>query len=146
MPIALGRGSRMNWQQLVKLGLELPEVAEDLWYRTPALKVRGKGFCRLKENGEDVVFFTEHVDESRFLCASQPDIYFITDHYEGLPLVLARLGRLKISEARLRLHCAWQVKAPKPLRERVQHAANADARKPARATSTKRWRPSRTNG
>jgi hypothetical protein len=41
----------MNWEQLVKLGRELPEVEEGSWYRTPALNVRGKSFVRLKEDG-----------------------------------------------------------------------------------------------
>ena len=53
----------MRWEQLSKLGCELPEVVEDVWFRTPALKVRGKSFVRLKEDGESVVFLVESVDE-----------------------------------------------------------------------------------
>src|ERR687887_106609 len=39
----------MTWEQLSRLGRELPEVVEGTWFRTPALKVRGKSFVRLKE-------------------------------------------------------------------------------------------------
>ena len=53
----------MTWKALCKLARALPEVAEDHWYGTAALKVRGKGFVRLKENGKDVVFMVEDVDE-----------------------------------------------------------------------------------
>lgn len=126
----------MNWQQLVKLGLELPEVVEDVWYRTPALKVRGKGFCRLKENGKDVVFFTEDVDEQQFLCASQPALYFITDHYKGWPAVLARLTALRTPEARLRLLRGWTLKAPKSLREPT--SSRASKPRPTRARASTR--------
>jgi len=49
----------MNWQRLAALGRELPEVAEGIWYRTPALLVGGKGFVRLKEDGASVVFLLD---------------------------------------------------------------------------------------
>ena len=48
----------MTWEQLCKLGRGLPDVAEGIWFRTPALKVRGKAFARLKEDGKTVVFLT----------------------------------------------------------------------------------------
>jgi hypothetical protein len=103
----------MKWSQLTKLAKELPEVEEDLWYGTPALKVRGKGFARLRD--ADVVFVLEDVEEQEVLCENQPAIYYITDHYKGYAAVLARLSKLTVKEARLRLERAWRVKAPKSL-------------------------------
>ena len=105
----------MKWEQLSKLGRELPEVVEDTWYRTPALKVRGKGFVRLKEDGRSVVFLLESVDEQEFLCETQPEVYFITDHYAGYAAVLARLATLRVPECRSRLERAWRQKAPPAL-------------------------------
>ncbi len=105
----------MRWDRLCALGLELPEVENGVWFRTPALKVRGKSFARLKEDGASVVFLTESVDEQQFLVESNPEVYFITDHYRGWPAVLARLAKLRVAEARLRLEQAWRLKAPKRL-------------------------------
>lgn len=105
----------MKWERLCELGRALPEVVEDVWYRTPALKVRGKAFVRLKEDGASVVFLLESVDEQEHLIASRPDVYFITDHYRGYPAVLARLSALTVAECRLRLEDAWRLKAPKSL-------------------------------
>ena len=105
----------MRWEQLCALAKELPEVAEDSWYQTPALKVRGKGFVRLKEDGKSVVFMLESVDEQEALIAARPRIYFITDHYRGYAAVLARLSALRTAEARERLEIAWLVKAPRAL-------------------------------
>ncbi|HKE16728.1 MAG TPA: MmcQ/YjbR family DNA-binding protein [Kofleriaceae bacterium] len=105
----------MRWADLTRLGRELPEVEEDSWYGTPALKVRGKGFVRLKEDGKSVVFVLENVDEQEHLIEAQADIYYITDHYRGWPSVLARLARLRAPEARLRLERAWRRKAPRSL-------------------------------
>jgi hypothetical protein len=41
----------MTWEEICALGRELPEVTEGVWFRTPALLVRGKSFVRLKEDG-----------------------------------------------------------------------------------------------
>jgi hypothetical protein len=105
----------MRWEQVSKLGCELPEVVEDIWFRTPALKVRGKSFVRLKEDGLSVVFLLASVEEQEILIEAQKDIYFITDHYKGWPAVLARLAKLRPSECRYRLEQAWRLKAPKKL-------------------------------
>jgi len=51
----------MTWQELVAIGLQLPEVAESTWYRTPSLAVRGTSFVRLKEDGKNVVFLLDDV-------------------------------------------------------------------------------------
>jgi hypothetical protein len=120
----------MKWEQLVKLGCELPEVEEGIWFRTPALKVRGKSFVRLKEDGESVVFLLESVDEQEFLIQARPELYFITDHYRGWPAVLARLAKLRVPECRLRLKQGWLLKAPRTLVK--QHDAARDARPPRR--------------
>ncbi|MDI1482705.1 MmcQ/YjbR family DNA-binding protein [Polyangium sp. y55x31] len=107
----------MKWEQVSELARELPEVVEDVWWRTPAMKVRGKGFCRLREEGDVVVFLTESVDEREFLIENRPDIYFVTDHYRGYAAVLARLPKLTVAECRLRLERAWRLKAPKAVLE-----------------------------
>ena len=109
----------MRWEQLSVLGRQFPEVIEDIWYGTPALKVRGKGFVRLKEDGKSVVFMLENVEEQEFLIEAQPDLYYITDHYRGWPTVVARLSRLRVPECRLRLERAWRCKAPRALVKRL---------------------------
>jgi len=115
----------MNWQQLCKLGLDLPEVVEDTWYRTPALKVRGKGFVRLKEDGESVVFLLDDVDDQELLIADRPEIYHITAHYLGYPAVLARLSKLRVQECRIRLAQAWRQKASPALLRQFESACAA---------------------
>jgi hypothetical protein len=112
----------MTWEQLSKLGRELPEVKEGIWFQTPALKVRDKAFVRLKEDGATVVFMVESVDEQEFLIKTRPRIYFITDHYRGYAAVLARLSTLGVQEARERLRIGWRLKAPKKLLKQSEEA------------------------
>jgi hypothetical protein len=110
----------MNWTQLCALGRELPEVVEDTWYGTPALKVRRKGFVRLKEDGRSVVFLLDDVDDQDLLVKDRPEVYFLTDHYVGYAAVLARLAKLRVPECRVRLQCAWRQKAPPSLVARFE--------------------------
>ncbi len=118
----------MTWEQLCKVGCELPEVEEGIWWRTPSLKVRGKSFVRLKEDGASVVFLLESVDEQEFLTQAMPELYFITDHYKGWPAVLARLSKLRVDECRRRLEAAWRLKAPKTLVRRYEEGRAAPVR------------------
>jgi len=112
----------MKWEQLRKLARELPEVVEAPWYGTPALKVRGKGFVRLKEDRRSVLFLLESVDEQEWLIRARPEVYFITDHYRGWPSVLARLSKLSVTECRMRLERAWRLKAPPALSRRLDES------------------------
>ncbi len=41
-----------TWDDVVTIGLALPEVQESTWYRTPSLKVAGRGFARLRSEAE----------------------------------------------------------------------------------------------
>lgn len=124
----------MKWEQVCKLALDLPEVVEDFWFRTPALKVRGKGFCRLREEGDVIVLLTESVDEQEFLIENRPEIYYIADHYRGWPAVLARLAALTVTECRLRLERAWRLKAPNALLKQLNPPAKAAGARAAKPT------------
>jgi hypothetical protein len=130
----------MKWEELCALGRELPEVAEGVWYRTPSLTVRGKSFVRLKEDGESVVFLLEDLDEQAFLVESQPDLYFITDHYRGYPAVLARLAALRAPECRIRLEEAWRRKAPRTLAKQLDAARSRSDDNAAAAAHRRRRR------
>lgn len=133
----------MQWKQLCRLGRLLPEVALDIWFRTPALKVRGKAFVRLKEDGENVVFLLESVDEQEGLCDALPAVYWITDHYRGYPAVLARLAALTEPECRLRLERAWRVKAPRTLVAQLDAAPAKPAKPPKLAKPPKPAKPAK---
>lgn len=103
----------LTWNDVVALGAELPEVEEGIWFRTPALKVKGKSFVRLKEDSVTVVFILRSVEEQEELCATKPAVYYITDHYRGYPAVLARLSKLSRRECGERLEIGYRAKAPK---------------------------------
>jgi hypothetical protein len=101
-----------DWETVQALSSELPEVEESTSYGTPALKVRGKMFARLREDDETLVVWTD-VLEREALTQGDPETFFITPHFEDYPLVLIALARVEAEELRELLVESWRQRAPK---------------------------------
>jgi hypothetical protein len=101
------------FDRLKEAAAGLPEVEHSTWYGTPALKVRGKGFCRVKDPDTAVVMVA--LEEKEMLFQAAPDIYFEIDHYKGWPAMLVRIRVISDEELAHRLKQAWLLKAPKAL-------------------------------
>lgn len=101
--------------RLRKAAAGLPEVVEGTSYGTPALKVRKKLICRLKDAG--TVMLRCGMEEKEMLMAAAPEIYFETPHYEGRPALLVRIAAISDDELAHRLALAWRLQAPRNLIE-----------------------------
>ena len=104
-----------SWSDVVALGTALPEVEESTWFRTPALKVRGKSFCRMKEDGETLVIQVVDLEDKEALLRSEPEVFFTTPHYDGYAYVLVRLDRIGRDQLAELVEDAWRLRAPKSL-------------------------------
>jgi hypothetical protein len=104
-----------SWQDVVALGTALAGVEESTWFRTPALKVRGKSFCRMKEDGETLVIQVVDLEDKEALLRSDPDVFFTTPHYDGYAYVLVRLDRIGRDQLAELVEDAWRLRAPKSL-------------------------------
>jgi hypothetical protein len=104
-----------SWDDVVAIGTALPEVEESTWFRTPALKVRGKSFCRMKEDGETLVIQVIDLDDKEALLRSEPEVFFTTPHYDGYAYVLVRLDRIGRDQLAELVEDAWRLRAPKSL-------------------------------
>lgn len=90
----------------------LPYVEEGISYGTPSFKVKGNFFARLREDGETLVLKLDF-ETREFLMLSNPDVYFITDHYRDYPAILVRLPLAGSDELREHFLHAWRCNAPK---------------------------------
>jgi len=102
-----------TWNDVVALGSRLPGVEVGTSFRTPALKVRGKGMCRLRTNPYALVLRVADICEREALLQGQPDVFFSTPHYDGWPYVLVRLAEVDPVELGELLEEAWRVFAAK---------------------------------
>ena len=96
-----------------EIALALPEETEDQWYRTPAYKVAGKGFLRLRTEAEGgLVVFVSDLGEKEALLAANPQAYYTTPHYDGYPVILVNLAAVDLDELRELITESWRIKAP----------------------------------
>ena len=109
-----------------EIALALPEVTEDQWYRTPAYKVAGKGFLRLRAEAEGgLVVFMPDLGEKEALLAANPKVYYTTPHYDGYPIVLVNLAEVDLTELRELITESWRIKAPIRLRKSFDAGSTA---------------------
>ncbi|MET8993951.1 MmcQ/YjbR family DNA-binding protein [Amycolatopsis sp. Hca4] len=104
-----------TWEDVVRLASELPEVEASTWYRTPALKVAGKGFARLRTEAEGGLVVMCGLDEKAALLDSGDAAFFTTPHYDGHGSIIVDLERVDVDQLRELLEEAWRRKAPRRL-------------------------------
>lgn len=88
------KNSSVTYDTVRRIGLTFPGVSESTSYGTPALKVKGKLFVRMWEDGETMVLKTTFAEREE-LMAADPETYFITDHYLNYEWVLVNLKKIK---------------------------------------------------
>lgn len=105
----------MTWDEAVQLGLQLPGVEVSTSWGTPALKVGGKLMARLKEDGETLVLVRIGFDQRELLIEVEPEVFFLTPHYQDYPSVLVRLPRAEPAMVEGLLDQIWREVAPRKL-------------------------------
>jgi hypothetical protein len=86
-----------NFETVRRIGTALPGVEESTAYGMPALKVRGKLLATLPANRSvepnSLVVCVSGLQRDELLAAD-PDVYYLTEHYEGYDNVLVRLSQI----------------------------------------------------
>lgn len=109
--------TQMLLARLQRLAGDLPGVETGTSYGTPALKVAGKLFLRIKD--AQTLVLMAPMDEKERLIEMAPAIYYETDHYKGWPALLVRAVAIDDADLRHRMTEAWRFKAPAKLRKRI---------------------------
>ncbi|WP_323123146.1 MmcQ/YjbR family DNA-binding protein [Burkholderia alba] len=105
----------MTFDEVRQIALGWPGVEDGTSYGTPALKVKGTLLTRLKEDGDSLVVKGVDTDERALLMETEPDVYYITDHYRGWPIVLVRLSNADPGTVSALLLREWKAIAPRKL-------------------------------
>ncbi len=101
----------VSFETVRQLALALPGVEEGTSYGTPAFKVRGKLFLRLHQDGESLVVGID-ADERAMRMRTDPETYYITDHYADHPWMLVRLSSVSTEDLGELMEGAWRRRAP----------------------------------
>ena len=87
----------MNFDDVRKMAMALPDVEESTIHGAPSLKVRGKLMAcpAIHRSAEPETLAVKiGFDERAELIAADPAVYYVTDHYVNYPTVLVRLPRI----------------------------------------------------
>lgn len=114
-----------TWDDVVRIGCALPGVEESTSYRTPALKVRGKGFARLRTEAEGGLMLTCPMEEKEALLSAGDPAFYTTPHYDGYGSILVDLTRIDLDQLAELVEDAWRVKAPVTLRRRHDESSTS---------------------
>ena len=110
-----------TWDDVVEMASRLPGVEVATWYRTPSLKVAGKGFARLRTEAEGGLVLMCDLDEKAALLASGDPAFYTTPHYDGHGSILVDLAKVERDQLAELVEQAWWLKAPAKLRKAFEH-------------------------
>lgn len=112
-----------GYERYLKIALVLPGAEASTSYGTPSVKIRGKLLSRWRSEAEGALAIRCDFLDRQILLQTQPEVFFLTDHYLDYPMVLVRLE--KVSRAVLVdvAERAWRLVAPAKL-VRERDAAN----------------------
>src|SRR5689334_13925794 len=96
-------GRKISYNALRKLAVALPGVEEGTIHGSPAFRLRGKllACAAIHKSAEpNTLAVRLPFDLRAKLMDSDPDSYYLTDHYVNYPTVLVRLSRIGLDGLR----------------------------------------------
>lgn len=101
----------INFDTVRKIGLALPGVEESTIYGSPALKVRGKLLACIAINKAaepNSLVVRVDFDQRAELLETDPQTYYMKDHYLNYPSVLVRLSQIQPDALKDLLMMGWR--------------------------------------
>jgi hypothetical protein len=101
------RRAPLTFDTVCEIARDLPGVEAGTSYGTPALRLKGKFFSRLREDGDSLVVKVDFTERD-MLMEADPEVFYITDHYLNYPSVLVRLSKVKRATLADLLRHSWE--------------------------------------
>ena len=105
----------MTKDEMEAIVMAFPGVEKGMSYGSPAYKVNGKFFTRLRREDDSLVLLEVNFDEREMLMEAEPQTFHFTAHYKDYPSVLARIATLHPGSLKAFLERRWRKIAPKKL-------------------------------
>ncbi|WP_411288716.1 MmcQ/YjbR family DNA-binding protein [Phenylobacterium sp.] len=105
----------MTQDEMKAIVMSFPGAEEGMSYGSPAFKVNGKFFTRLRRDDQSLVLMDVSFDEREMLMEAEPKTFHFTAHYKDYPCVLARMESLHAGSFRNFLERRFRRIAPRKL-------------------------------
>jgi hypothetical protein len=102
---------------VIVFALKLPETEVSTSYNTPAIKVRKKLLARLREDSVSLAIRATF-EARNALPLLEPETFSIPAHYAKSEMIVIQLPTVKLEELEHLVFDAWQIIAPKKLKEK----------------------------
>jgi hypothetical protein len=105
------KGKKIDFDVVREMTMALPDVEESTIHGARSLKVRGRLLAcpALHQSAEpDSLAVRIGFDQRAELLATEPRVYYVTDHYVTYPTVLVRLSQVHRDSLRDLLGMAWR--------------------------------------
>lgn len=115
----------VDFEVVRKIGLALPDVEDSTTPRGFALKVCGKLLaCEAIHKSAEPHSLMVRIsfDERERLLATEPGVYYLTDHYRGYPAILVRLPETSRRSLQDLLGSAWRFAGTKTTKTKGREA------------------------
>lgn len=102
---------KMDFDVVREIAMALPDVEESTIHGAPSLKVRGRLLtCPALHHSAEPGSLAVRIgfDQRAELLATEPRVYYVTDHYVKYPTVLVRLSQVDRDSLRGLLGMAWR--------------------------------------
>jgi hypothetical protein len=102
-----------GYARYLAIVLNMPGTEQSTSYGTPAVKIKGKLLSRLRTEAEGSLALRCGILDRNILLQSDPESFFLTDHYHNYPWILVRLDKISKSSLTDVVQRAWQLLASK---------------------------------
>jgi hypothetical protein len=120
----------VTFETVREIAAGLPGAVEGMSYGTPAFRVGKTLFVRQHQDGESLVVKIDP-DERAMRLQTDPETFYITDHYLNYPWILVRLSTVRRDDLRELIEDAWRCSAPNRLLSGDASAESRKTRRPA---------------
>jgi hypothetical protein len=108
LPAAIAR----SYERYLKIVLALPGTVVTTSYGTPSVKVKGKILSRWRTEAEGALAIRCDFLDRQILLQTQPEVFFLTDHYLDYPMILMRIETASKDVMTDVVERAWRLVAP----------------------------------
>jgi hypothetical protein len=120
-PLAGRKGAPLSaaitrgYERYLKIALALPGTEASTSYRTPSVMLVGKIFSRWRAEAEGGLAIRCDFLDRQILLQTQPEFFFLTDHYLNYPMILVHLDKISRDALVDVVERAWRLVAPAKL-------------------------------
>jgi hypothetical protein len=131
-----------TWKDVTDIALRLPQTEVSTWYRTPGMKVAGKGFLRLRTEAEGGLVVFCDLDKKEALLRSGDPTYYTTPHYDGYGAILINLKKVARPDLVHLITESWRQRAPLKLLKEFDLKSESSKTPTPPGRGTRKRRPS----